>query len=138
MTRSLYHLPSKEHNYAKAYYNGFVPCETPYHIFPELLAAGLWTTPRDLLKLVRAVQDSLNPSSDNTFLPQDLAKQMLKEISSSMALSWFAPADPGIAFCHTGGNDPGFRCFISQKRKGEKVVEIQHAGLFEGITVLRR
>jgi CubicO group peptidase (beta-lactamase class C family) len=112
MTRSFYHLPSNEHDYAKAYYNGFVPCEFPYHILPELVAAGLWTTPTDLLKLVRAIQDSLNPSSDNTFLPQDLAQKMLKEISSSMALSWFAPAAPGIAFYHTGGNEPGFRCFV--------------------------
>lgn len=112
MTRSFYHLPGKEDNYAKAYHNGFVPCDFPYHVLPELFAAGLWTTPTDLLKLVRAIQNSLNPSSDNPFLPQDLAQQMLKEVSSSMALSWFAPAESGIVFCHSGGNDPGFRCFV--------------------------
>jgi CubicO group peptidase (beta-lactamase class C family) len=112
MTRSSYRLPGKEDNYAKAYYNGFVPCEFPYHVLPELVAAGLWTTPTDLLKVVRAIQDSLNPSSDDTFLPQGLAQQMLKEISSSLALSWFAPAEPGIAFYHGGSNDPGFQCFL--------------------------
>jgi CubicO group peptidase (beta-lactamase class C family) len=112
MQRSFYKPPTEEDNHASAYCTGYTPSQVKYHILPEQAAAGLWTTPTDLLKVVRALQHSLTAQDDSGFLPKSLALQMLTEIHSGMALSWFAPKNPGISFAHGGDNDPGFRCFL--------------------------
>lgn len=111
MTRSYYYLPPGEHNVASVYYNGTLQNETPWHTLPEQAAAGLWTTPTDLLKLVRAVQDSLDPPSPYTtpFMPQDLARTMLTLIKQYMCLTWFATDSQ---FGHSGGNAPGYCCHL--------------------------
>ena len=112
MQRSFYKSPTKEDNHASAYWTGYTPCEVNYHILPEQAAAGLWTTPTDLLKVVRALQHSLTAQDDSGFLSKSLARQMLTEISTGMALSWNAPKDPGITFAHGGANNPGWRCLL--------------------------
>ena len=112
MHRSFYRTPNKEDNYAPAYWTGYTPCNPAFHILPEQAAAGLWTTPADLLKVVRALQQSLASRDDSGFLPQSLAREMLTEISQGVALSWNAPKDPGTTFSHSGGNLPGYRCYL--------------------------
>jgi CubicO group peptidase (beta-lactamase class C family) len=112
MQRSFYKSPTKEDNHASAYWTGYTPCEVSYHVLPEQAAAGLWTTPTDLLKVVRALQHSLTARDDSGFLSKSLARQMLTEVSAGMALSWNAPKDPGTSFSHAGANDPGWRCYL--------------------------
>ena len=74
------------------------------------MKSSLWTTPTDLLKLVRAWQESLASNGKNGFIQADLARLMLTEVDGTMAMAWFAPRDPGIAFGHGGSNEPGWRC----------------------------
>lgn len=112
MQRSFYKAPTKEDNHASAYSTGYTPCDVNYHVFPEKAAAGLWTTPTDLLKVVKALQHSLTAQDDSGFLPKSLARQMLTEVSTGMALAWNAPKDPGTTFSHPGGNSPGWRCYL--------------------------
>ena len=112
MHRSFYRSPAKEDNYASAYWTGYTPCDPAFHILPEQAAAGLWTTPTDLLKVTRALQQSLASRDDSGFLPHSLAREMLTEISLGVALSWNAPKDPGTTFSHSGGNVPGYRCYL--------------------------
>ena len=111
MHRSFYAVPQEE-NYAIAQYTGFTACEVPYRANPEQAAAGLWTTPTDLLKLVRALQSSLKVNDHTGLLHKEVAQEMLTEISGTMAMGWFAPREPGIAFGHGGSNEPGWRCFL--------------------------
>lgn len=114
MTRSFYDpLPSKEQNSAKAHYNGYTPCEDAQRVNPEQAAAGLWTTPSDLLKLVRAMQQSLQSSDNTGFLRQETAKTMLTVVDLDIALSWFIPGNLRNVFSHAGSNDPGFRAYIA-------------------------
>ncbi|KAK0387565.1 hypothetical protein NLU13_3811 [Sarocladium strictum] len=110
MNRSFYgRLPKDENNAASAYLTGHVRADTPHHVQPELAAAGLWTTPTDLLKAVRAVQQSLKGGG---FLKQETAKDMLTRRKANMGLSWFiSPNDTD--FSHGGANNPGFRCIVS-------------------------
>lgn len=111
MTRSCYSLSPGEENVTQAHYNGFTPCENRWHVQPEQAAAGLWTTPTDLLKLVKAVQDSLNqdhPESE-TFLKRETAQRMLTRVQEEMGLTWCANA---TAFGHPGSNNPGWRTFV--------------------------
>lgn len=112
MTRSAFRTPPPADNHSSAHYNGLTPCERPYRYFPELAAAGLWTTPTDMLRAVIALQDSLDPSTKEPFLPLHLAREMLTEVNTGMALTWRAPWQPGIAFGHTGDSEPGWTCMV--------------------------
>ena len=113
MTRSDFGtLPPGEQKYAKAHYTACTEADAQYHRFVELAAAGLWTTPSDLLKAISAVQASLH--TDSGFLKQDTARRMITLIPQtdtfiSMALGWSADAS---VFSHGGDNDPGYRCYV--------------------------
>ncbi|KAL7921296.1 beta-lactamase/transpeptidase-like protein [Trichoderma austrokoningii] len=114
MTRSSYHpLSPEEKNWAKAHYTGYTPCEDAQRVNPEQAAAGLWTTPSDLLKLVRAVQQSLQSSDNSGFLRQETAEKMLTVVHPDIAHSWFIPGESRTVFSHAGSNDPGFRTYVA-------------------------
>lgn len=107
MTRSRYITNiARETNVSRCYYNGYRECESRWHYQPELAGAGLWTTPTDLLKLVRGVQNSLRGDG---ILGQATAEMMLTRVTKNIALTWFTNA---LAFVHAGGNEPGWRCML--------------------------
>ncbi|KAE8452963.1 hypothetical protein EG329_012150 [Mollisiaceae sp. DMI_Dod_QoI] len=112
MSRSFYTLQDGDENVAKAHFTGYTPCDVQSHVLPEKAAAGLWSTPTDLLKAVRALQRSLKGDAGKEFLEKEIAREMLQEVQNMMALTWIAPKDPGIAFGHAGFNDPGWQCFV--------------------------
>ncbi|KAL7931289.1 beta-lactamase/transpeptidase-like protein [Trichoderma chlorosporum] len=114
MTRSFYQqLPAQEKNSARCHWNGYTPCEDAQRVNPEQAAASLWTTPSDLLKLIRAVQQSLQRSDNTGFLRQETAKTMLTVVKSDVGLSWFIPGDLKTVFSHAGSNWPGFRTYVA-------------------------
>lgn len=112
MTRSFFgELPPYEKNFAKSYDTGYTASKTTHNIFPELAAAGLWSNPKDLLKVVQAVQQSLDRDS---FLKHDTAKQMLTRTgqSGSFGLSWIVD-NQNTSFGHAGSNPPGFESIMT-------------------------
>ncbi|MCJ1417810.1 hypothetical protein MMC32_004155 [Xylographa parallela] len=112
MRRSHYHLPATERNLAPAHDTAATAHDPPYHTFPELAAAGLWTTPADLLRVIAALQASLaGTTAADSFLPQATARAMLTAVHSPYAGGWLAPAGSG-ALSHGGWNDPGYRCLL--------------------------
>ena len=142
MSRSFYGpLPVSEKNAAKAYHTGYTPCSSEHHIEPELAAAGLWTTPTDLLKAIQAVQQSLEKDG---FLKKKTAELLLtKTHDDGNALSWFI--DDTTGFYHTGANDPGFRCMFygfaelgmnKKVEKGEEEKPALTAPKHSGIAVM--
>lgn len=113
MRRSFYNrLPEGEKNAAKAHFTGYTPCKDAQHELPESAAAGLYTTPTDLLKVVSAVQDSLD-GRDGAFLRKETAEEMLTAVKDNMGLSWFVSKEPDYIFSHGGANAPGFRCHLA-------------------------
>jgi len=85
MSESTYRHPSDEEingllkpgqlgtgNFVRAYSNGRTPCDAAHHALPEAGAAGLWTTPGDLLKAIRAIQASLS-EEEGAFISKALA-----------------------------------------------------------------
>ena len=90
----------------------------PWHVYPELYAAGLWTTPTDLAKFLIEVQLSLEGRSNNVLTPDFTRKMVTPGGVGHYALGFTTgsetphrPAPPGEAdryFGHTGGNW-GFR-----------------------------
>jgi CubicO group peptidase (beta-lactamase class C family) len=95
-----------------------------WHVYPELAAAGLWTTPGDLARYAIAVQRSYHRASD-AILAAELADEMLtQQVSStqrmggleSLGLGLFLGGRPETrTFGHSGGNE-GFRCHLLAHR----------------------
>lgn len=118
MTRSRYgDAAPGDNNYARAYVTAYTPgthSKRGYHRFTELAAAGLWTTPSDLLKATSAIQQSLHHPCPDSFLSQSTARKMLTQPSPfdstlTMALGWTADS---IFFAHSGSNEPGYLCYL--------------------------
>jgi CubicO group peptidase (beta-lactamase class C family) len=109
MTRSTFRfLPAEEKNYAPAYINGLARASPEYHFFAESAAAGLWTTPTDLLKVIQAMQRSLKVDD---FLERKWAREMLTEVGAATGIGWRARKGE-VHFGHMGSNDPGYFCYV--------------------------
>jgi CubicO group peptidase (beta-lactamase class C family) len=94
------------------------PIAGRWHAYPELAAAGLWTTPTDLAKFAIAIQRAY-AGGDGALLSPDLAREMLTpQIATTdriggldhLGLGLFL-ADEGRRFGHSGGNE-GFKCHL--------------------------
>jgi CubicO group peptidase (beta-lactamase class C family) len=88
-----------------------VPIKGNWHTYPELAAAGLWTTPSDLARFALAVQHSAREVPDNV-LPRKAANLLLTPQYGSFSLG-LAIRGRGQArwFYHNGAN-AGFRCLM--------------------------
>lgn len=111
MTRSTYQrLPDGGTNYAPAYLTGKNISDPDHHFLVESAAAGLWTTPSDLLKVIHAVQKSIK-SGD--LLERAWAGKMLTEVGDNgMAIGW-ATKKGRKYFGHAGDNMPGYVCYFA-------------------------
>ncbi|MEV4267103.1 serine hydrolase domain-containing protein [Kribbella sp. NPDC049584] len=98
------------------------PIEGRWHAYPELAAAGLWTTPTDLAKAAIGVQ-RMYTGADDALLPRELAREMLThQIPAGqrigglghLGLGFFLD-DAGRRFGHSGGN-AGFSCHLLADR----------------------
>lgn len=91
-----------------------------WNIYPEMAAAGLWTTPGDLGRALVAIMRSINGAPD-AFLPPALGKQINKPAFGGAALGVFV--DGGGRLSHSGVN-AGFRAVyvISPKRRRGYVI----------------
>lgn len=90
-----------------------------WHIYPEMAAAGLWTTPSDLARFALALQHAWAGRS-NDFLSQETVRDMLTPQVESF--SGLGPRLDGqgdsARFSHTGGNE-GFRCIVEAYVHGD-------------------
>ena len=113
MTNSTYQQPLPADwaaRTATGYYTDRREVPGRWHVYPEMAAAGLWTTPTDLAKYAIGVQQML--AGKSKVLSADMAKQMLTEQKNGYGLG------PGVAgsgatlrFSH-GGRDEGFDAFL--------------------------
>lgn len=120
MSRSTFEdLSAEEKNYARAWETAYQPvAHTEYHRFPERAAAGLWSTPTDLLRVIAAIQDSLH--SEGGFISKTVAQRLLTKVTPnndvlSIAMGWAAN---DTFFCHRGENRPGYHAFVIGTHSG--------------------
>ena len=96
------------------------PVEGKFHVYPEMAAAGLWTTPTDLAKFGIEVQLSLQGKS-NKVLSKATAERMVTPYlpSSDVGLGFFnQKRGQHIYFGHNGA-DEGFRAdLLLHREKG--------------------
>jgi CubicO group peptidase (beta-lactamase class C family) len=125
MDLSTYQQPLPEDLWANAAYGhkaSGAMIEGRWHTYPEMAAAGLWTTPTDLLKYAMEVQKSYVGES-NLILSQEMTSEMLTPQLNDHGIG---PGTGGsgdsITFGHGGANE-GFRCNLHAFTKlGQGVV----------------
>jgi len=107
MEHSSFELPAQwQAMTASAYLADGKPVSGNWHRYPELAAAGLWTTPSDLARFAIEIQQS-SAGTSNKVLSQDMTRQMLTRSKlSDYGLGLFVGAvrDEHESFGHTGGN----------------------------------
>ncbi|MFJ4654801.1 serine hydrolase domain-containing protein [Nocardia sp. NPDC088792] len=92
-----------------------------WHVYPEMAAAGLWTTPSDLCRYALAVQAAY-AGAPGALIPQRRAREMLTpqilttttdQIGGldAVGLGPFLSVSGPARFGHSGGN-AGFRCHL--------------------------
>lgn len=98
-----------------------------WRVYPELAAAGLWTTPTDLARLGADLVATLRGEPSRLGLtPESLAEMLQPPLPDQggggeyLGLGWICRgADAGFSFGHTGGNEgfiSDFRLFPEQAR----------------------
>lgn len=110
MTGSFFTQPApaaKKNLLATAYRQNGKPVEGKYHIYPEMAAAGLWTTPTDLARYIIETQLSYAGKSSKVLTPAT-TKTRLTPFMNEAALGVFL-TNGNKYFSHNGGNE-GFKC----------------------------
>ena len=120
MKRSTYEQPLPEGlraNAATPFRGDGKPVEGGAHTYPEMAAAGLWTTPTDLAKYAIEVELSLEGKA-NHVLNQAMTRQMLTAAMGNWGLGLeIGGADANPYFSHGGANE-GFRNIFAAYEKG--------------------
>lgn len=91
------------------------------HTYPEMGAAGLWTTPTDLAKWVIEMQRSLTGKA-NHVLSVETTRTMLTPVKQGYGLGVGIQATAGKkSFSHSGGNE-GYRAFYMGYEDGDGAI----------------
>lgn len=111
--------PERDRNAARAHDGEGQSRGPKWHVYPELAAAGLWTTATDLARFAIEVQKSAIGESNRV-----LSRTTVQEMLSPVGVGGFAVGfsisrmGQGWYFSHGGGNW-GFRCtLLAHKVKG--------------------
>lgn len=98
-----------------------IPLEGKHHVYPEMAAAGLWTTPSDLAKVGVELMRVLRGSTPTTWSKETIEEMLSpqqpeqsKETNEAfVGLGFFADGgiSDGFHFFHNGGNQ-GFVSFM--------------------------
>ncbi|HUQ08756.1 MAG TPA: serine hydrolase [Steroidobacteraceae bacterium] len=123
MSRSTYEQPlpaSRAGEVAQPYRGDGTPVTGGPHVYPELAAAGLWTTPSDLARYALGVREAL--AGKSKVITAATARLMLTKQLGDHALG---PVVGGSTarkyYTHNGGND-GYRCVLVMYEDGEGAV----------------
>ena len=83
-----------------------IPVQGKRHTYPEMAAAGLWTTPEDL---ARFVVELLKPGR---VLSKETTRKMLTVVKGGYGLGISVQGQGESLLISHGGNNAGFSCFL--------------------------
>jgi len=78
-----------------------------YHVYPEMAAAGLWSTPTDLMRWALEIDAALEGRSDQV-ISQELAHEMLTIQKATSGIGLFVRGNRGTSYFIHGGVTSGF------------------------------
>jgi len=142
MTESSYEQPLPPARAAMtaggAYADG-KPVHGKWHVYPEMAAAGLWTTPTDLAKF--AIEIALSKQGKaNHILSRNTTEEMLKPVTDENGLGFFVEKNNPGQFGHNGA-DEGFQALLTMNAvtgNGIAMMADSDNGIAVMIQVLRR
>ena len=117
---------SKKRSTATGYILDYQPINDGCYIYPEMAAAGLWTNPLDLARIIIEIQKAVRGKSD--YLSAKSANEMLTQQNTDatgIGLGlWFYQDARGdsLLFTHAGGNNGFQSLFFGYKNLGKGVV----------------
>ena len=114
MTSSTYEQPlpaDRQSHAATGHYPDGRPVAGKWHVYPEMAAAGLWTTAPDLARFAIGVQRAL-ASTSNAVLSQPTTRLMLTRQKNDDGLGVFLKGDAQTLRFFHGGVDEGFDAFL--------------------------
>jgi CubicO group peptidase (beta-lactamase class C family) len=135
MTDSSYEQPLAPAQAAKTAAGTYADGKTVHgrwHIYPEMAAAGLWTTPTDLSRFAIEIALSKRGQS-NRVLSEKMTRQMLTPVLENAGLGFFLSADNPGQFGHDGA-DEGFQAMLTMNAESGKGIAIM-ANSDNGIAV---
>ena len=107
---------------ATGHYNNRSLVEGRWHIYPEMAAAGLWTTPSDLARFAIGIQNAYAGKSGSV-LSQSMTRQMLTDQKNRDGLGVFLQGDSTTLRFGHNGRDEGFDALLTASvHKGQGVV----------------
>lgn len=119
MTNSTYSQPLPD-DWRKKAASGHLgngsPVPGKLHIYPEMAAAGLWTTPTDLAKFAIEVQLSYAGRS-NKILSQQMTEKMVTPFMEQVGLGFFIDKRGNSVYFGHDGADEGFRAQLLMHRE---------------------
>lgn len=126
-----YPLPATMHpNAAHGHRADGQPIAGGWHTYPELAAAGLWTTPAELALMLLEIENTLRGAGGgvvNRALVEEMVKPQIQlrdlGLTGWEGLSLFLTEEEDGWYCGHGGSNEGFRAqFIIRKGKGQAAV----------------
>ena len=130
MTHSTYEqpLPAALQPSAATPYDGHDnPVPGGFHTYPEMAAAGLWTTPSDLARLIIENQQSLQGKA-NHVLSQAMTKEMMTPGKNSWGLGFEIGGSPTNPTFGHDGDDVGFEAsFVGYENSGDGIAIMTNA-----------
>jgi CubicO group peptidase (beta-lactamase class C family) len=111
--------PERDRHATRAHNGGGRAMDTKWHVYPELAAAGLWTTPTDLAKFAIEIQKTSLGRSARA-LNQSTVREMLTPVGVGDYAVGLAITKKGEGwyFAH-GGSNWGFQCdLLAHRLKG--------------------
>lgn len=97
---------------ATGHYNNRSSVEGRWHIYPEMAAAGLWTTPSDLARFAMGIQNAYAGKSGGV-LSRSMARQMLTDQKNRDGLGVFLQGDSTTLRFGHNGRDEGFDALLT-------------------------
>jgi CubicO group peptidase (beta-lactamase class C family) len=108
--------------------------EGKWHSYPELAAAGLWTTPSDLAKIILEIQ------KPGKVLRSRTVQEMLTPVRDEYGMGFSLGARNGTPYFSHGGSNEGFRCMLFAYRepaRGAVVMTNSDSGQGVAVELLR-
>jgi CubicO group peptidase (beta-lactamase class C family) len=130
MTDSTYEQPLPERlrpAIATPYWRDSAPVQGGPHTYPEMAAAGLWTTPTDLARFAVEIQRSLHGDA-NHVLSAAMIREMLTPVREHYGLGLAVGGSSANSYFTHEGIDAGYENFlIAYQQSGDGAVVMTNA-----------
>ncbi|HSD28404.1 MAG TPA: serine hydrolase domain-containing protein, partial [Vicinamibacteria bacterium] len=120
MARSTYEQPlppARLPEAAAGYRRDGAPVAGKRHVYPEMAAAGLWTTAGDLARFAVAIQRSLR-GDEGSLVGKPMAERMVTRFIGDYGLGFGVETREGETYFAHGGADEGFQAYLVAHRGG--------------------